>query len=595
MRRNARGTGVGRWRTRDRPWRRPRLWGVVAVVAVAVAVALQVAGCGGGGTITDPSPSSRGAASTAEGPVSASAVVEGLGAPLPVRPVGHVSLADLVVHAVGVTPSGDLWVAGAARWNRATFGLYGEWFVDPLATGVWHGTYGKPGTWYPMGSVEGLTVGPDGRVWVITGTALATFDQGAWRRVLGPGGAVLSGVSGQVGGAPSLAVGPDGWVWAVGPAFGTMVRFDGGVTVLSGPGWAADGAVCGIGTVAATAHGTAWTADASPWGYRGCLLRWDGATWTRERPLGLTELSIYRLASDTDGGLWAWLFTCEADEHAWAAGRIPDACRRAQLCALRWQRLDPPVGRSVVGTGVSRHLDGSGQWVPVVCRERPPVPVRRRRVPSGLGPTERGPARHGRPRSRSRRVRRLCRDRLGDHLRRCAPSVPRCPGCALGRGAYRTCSNTCSNMCGTVTSSSTEPYERTAVSKVDQQRAMREARWQNRATGSPLPTRRSAPASPESRPAPVATPTQAATDQLASGQSLERPPVQPGRSIGAYKQPDLVALVAWIMSDGVSRTDGQVLELVSSDLGFTRPGRVVRTRVSEAITVVLESSAAAVS
>ena len=49
------------------------------------------------------------------------------------------------------------------------------------------------------------------------------------------------------------------------------------------------------------------------------------------------------------------------------------------------------------------------------------------------------------------------------------------------------------------------------------------------------------------------------------------------------------------MSDGVSRTDGQVLDLVSSDLGFTRPGRVVRTRVSEAITVVLESSAAAVS
>jgi len=326
MWRNARGTGVGRWRTRDRPWRRPRLWGVVAVV-----VALQVAGCGGGGTITDPSPLSRGAASTAEGPVSASAVVEGLGAPLPVRPVGHVSLADLVVHAVGITPAGDLWVAGAARWNRATLGLYGEWFVDPLATGVWHGTYGKPGTWYPMGSVEGLTVGPDGRVWVITGTALATFDQGTWRRVLGPGGAVLSGVSGQIGGAPSLAVGPDGWVWAVGPTFDTMVRFDGGVTVLSGPGWAADGAVCGIGTVAATAHGTAWTADANPWGYRGCLLRWDGATWTRERPLGLTELSIYRLASDTDGGLWAWLLTCEADENAWAAGRIPDACRRAQL------------------------------------------------------------------------------------------------------------------------------------------------------------------------------------------------------------------------------------------------------------------------
>ena len=69
--------------------------------------------------------------------------------------------------------------------------------------------------------------------------------------------------------------------------------------------------------------------------------------------------------------------------------------------------------------------------------------------------------------------------------------------------------------------------------------------------------------------------------------------MQPGRAIGAYKQPDLVALVGWIMSDGISRTDSQILDLVMTDLGFARQGRMIRSRVSEAITTVLGASAAA--
>ncbi len=78
-----------------------------------------------------------------------------------------------------------------------------------------------------------------------------------------------------------------------------------------------------------------------------------------------------------------------------------------------------------------------------------------------------------------------------------------------------------------------------------------------------------------------------------SSADLERPAVQPGRAIGAYKQPELVSLVAWIMSDGVTRTDSQILELVMLDLGFARQGRTIRSRVNEAITTVLGTAAAA--
>jgi hypothetical protein len=76
---------------------------------------------------------------------------------------------------------------------------------------------------------------------------------------------------------------------------------------------------------------------------------------------------------------------------------------------------------------------------------------------------------------------------------------------------------------------------------------------------------------------------------------MERPSVQPGRAIGAYKQPDLVALVEWIMSDAITRTDSQILELVMADLGFARQGRTIRSRVSDAITTVLGTPQAAAS
>lgn len=131
------------------------------------------------------------------------------------------------------------------------------------------------------------------------------------------------------------------------------------------------------------------------------------------------------------------------------------------------------------------------------------------------------------------------------------------------------------------------------MSKVDQQRAMREARWQNRGTRAPVPA--AAPRRSTAPPAPPSVVALAPPSTPLESPSLERPSVQPGKAIGAYKQPDLVALVEWIMSDGSTRTDSQILELVMADLGFARQGRTIRSRVSEAITTVLGSSQAAAS
>lgn len=295
-------------------------WGARRGALVVAAAALLLVGCGAGGTVPDPSSASRDTPVSAEGTEPGTAVPEGVGAPLRVQPVDGVSLDSLVVQALGSSPSGEVWVAAGERNDER----------DVLATGVWHGTAGRPGTWYALGSVEGLKVAPDGRVWVVTGTALATFDDGVWRRVLTPDGAVLSGVPGGLGGATNLAVGPDGAVWANRRA--DLVRFDGAVTpstagptyvdVMPGP------YVPLSSTVAVTSDGTVWTADGTGWGFFGGLVRWDGWAWTLVKPWGSRDLSVFRLAADTDGGLWALLLTCERDENA---GGVLDVCDRAHL------------------------------------------------------------------------------------------------------------------------------------------------------------------------------------------------------------------------------------------------------------------------
>ncbi|MBK9712151.1 MAG: hypothetical protein IPO81_12650 [Kouleothrix sp.] len=51
-----------------------------------------------------------------------------------------------------------------------------------------------------------------------------------------------------------------------------------------------------------------------------------------------------------------------------------------------------------------------------------------------------------------------------------------------------------------------------------------------------------------------------------------RPDIPQGLAIGSYVPTQLVALVRWINSDGVLRTDEEIMEELRKDLGFQRLG-----------------------
>lgn len=150
------------------------------------------------------------------------------------------------------------------------------------------------------------------------------------------------------------------------------------------------------------------------------------------------------------------------------------------------------------------------------------------------------------------------------------------------------------------------------MSKVDQLRQIREIRWSARQTHRAVPAsgangqgqgkssasgRKPEPAlfsdrAPE-RGAPQTAP-QAAPPSTPAGTPLSAPPatagrparpdIVPGKPIHAYKQDDLVAMVRWVMSDGVERTPEQIAEQVMAELGFVRKGKNIRIRIGEAVT-----------
>jgi hypothetical protein len=62
-----------------------------------------------------------------------------------------------------------------------------------------------------------------------------------------------------------------------------------------------------------------------------------------------------------------------------------------------------------------------------------------------------------------------------------------------------------------------------------------------------------------------------------------RPPVPPGLPITGYRQADLVALIRWIESDTLLRTEEEILEEVVRELGFARRGPRIRTAVASAL------------
>jgi hypothetical protein len=57
----------------------------------------------------------------------------------------------------------------------------------------------------------------------------------------------------------------------------------------------------------------------------------------------------------------------------------------------------------------------------------------------------------------------------------------------------------------------------------------------------------------------------------------------PGLPITAYRQAELVALVRWIESDTLLRTEEEILDEVVRELGFARRGPRIREAVAEAI------------
>lgn len=62
-----------------------------------------------------------------------------------------------------------------------------------------------------------------------------------------------------------------------------------------------------------------------------------------------------------------------------------------------------------------------------------------------------------------------------------------------------------------------------------------------------------------------------------------RPPVPVGLPIAGYRHADLVALIRWIESDTLLRTEDEVLEEVMRELGFSRKGPRIREAISRAL------------
>ncbi|MEV0570598.1 AAA domain-containing protein [Dactylosporangium sp. NPDC050588] len=73
-----------------------------------------------------------------------------------------------------------------------------------------------------------------------------------------------------------------------------------------------------------------------------------------------------------------------------------------------------------------------------------------------------------------------------------------------------------------------------------------------------------------------------------SPRTLPRPDITPGRPITEYPRAALVALISWIESDTLLRTEEEVLEEARRELGFKRGG----TRINAALTEALHESRA---
>lgn len=75
----------------------------------------------------------------------------------------------------------------------------------------------------------------------------------------------------------------------------------------------------------------------------------------------------------------------------------------------------------------------------------------------------------------------------------------------------------------------------------------------------------------------------ASVGRARGGRQLERPYMLPGQPIVAYGDADLIQVIDWIESDQHLRTEEEVLQEALTVLGFHRRGRIVVSRLTEAI------------
>ncbi|HEY5186761.1 MAG TPA: hypothetical protein VIM19_18090, partial [Actinomycetes bacterium] len=348
-------------------------------VLVVVAALLLVTACTGGPSPSpSPSASASGSAPSGAGSSPRSDLTAGLSAPLSITPVQQANLDNYQISLLASTKSGQVWAA-ADKMNANHTNL-----------GVWHGTVGRPGTFYPIGNVGGIAVAPDGSPWIAVGTSLLTYRGGAWRSVVWPSEWTVVAVSNPM-------VAPDGVVWAGLSSSDqaarernlTLLRYDGTATRLPGLPFHP---MSGRPELVMAADGSVWTSSGSVGdpgiAELGGLQRYDGTALRSVRPLGGTKDVPALVAADPQGPVWAYLVDVEPvagttgqywtgsralarfDGTAWTTftGGLPDGIPTSMVAVkgVVWAVMAVPVPWETPGpvtTGLYR-FDGTS-WSPI--------------------------------------------------------------------------------------------------------------------------------------------------------------------------------------------------------------------------------------
>jgi hypothetical protein len=162
-----------------------------------------------------------------------------------------------IPQEVAATPDGDIWVAGRCGlgWGIFSRGAHG-WLLRYQD--------GMPEVLRPLGddvdaSVGDIAVGPEGDVWVVTGTGtdhhLGHFDGSVWTTY-----AFADGLLPDSGG---LAVGPDGRVWCTAVEEAREDRVPAGLAAFDGQTTGRYLRDADISDIAIAADGSVWvTANA---------------------------------------------------------------------------------------------------------------------------------------------------------------------------------------------------------------------------------------------------------------------------------------------------------------------------------------------